>query len=54
LLTSSHDVGLSLATVCSKLAKLDDVKKHCDDALKLDDKNVKALIRRGMVHVELK
>ena len=38
----------NLATVCSKLSKHSDVKKHCDEVLKLDEKNVKALVRRGM------
>ena len=44
----------SLATVCAKLGKVDDVKKHCDDALKVDEKSFKALMRRGMNYVQLK
>lgn len=44
----------SLATVCAKLGKLEDVKKHCDDALKIDEKSFKALMRRGMNQVQLK
>ncbi len=40
--------------MCAKLGKLEDVKKHCDDALKVDEKSFKALMRRGMNYVQLK
>lgn len=41
------------ATVAAKLKKFQDSVSDCNDALKLDDKYLKAFVRRGRSHMEL-
>nr|XP_018904519.1 PREDICTED: peptidyl-prolyl cis-trans isomerase D [Bemisia tabaci] len=56
-LTESNDLKvvslLNLAAVEIKMKKYKDCLSHCDQVLKLDEKNAKALFRRGQAHVGL-